>query len=401
MYLKILKEFVKSEDRTTIFGPYVEDGSFKIAKLLAVADRPDSVHVRHILLSPKNNRSLDATRHTADSLVKLIKSGVSFEALALSNSDDQGSVQIGGDLGWFTEGRMVLPFNDACFSGKKGDIKIAETTFGVHIIEILAQSKNSRKYNIGIIDRKILPGSQTIQKAYSEASQFAGTNNTYEKFTKAIAEKGLNKRVANDIAPQQKTLPGLNNPRSLIISLFQSEKGKIILDNNQQAVFEVGDKYVVGYCTRKVDDGIAPVKDVENDIRFALIKDKKAEVISAEFKKNEGAGKTIDDIARSMGLTVQEATQINFRSYSVPGAGSEPTLIAAATVAKQGELTGPVKGSNGVYMLVANNITTAQGDDTKTLQSRLSSTFQMRGNYEAYEALRKAANIVDKRYKFY
>ena len=50
-----------------------------------------------------------------------------------------------------------------------------------------------------------------------------------------------------------------------------------------------------------------------------LIKDKKAEVISAEFKKNEGAGKTIDDIARSMGLTVQEATQINFRSYTVPG----------------------------------------------------------------------------------
>ena len=149
----------------------------------------------------------------ADSLIKLIKSGTSFEALALANSDDKGSAQIGGDLGWFTEGRMVLPFNDACFSGKKGDIKIAETTFGIHIIEILAQSKNSRKYNIGIIDRKILAGSQTIQKVYSEASQFAGTNNTYEKFTKAIAEKGLNKRVANDIAPQQKTLPGLDKSK--------------------------------------------------------------------------------------------------------------------------------------------------------------------------------------------
>lgn len=396
-----LRDFVKTEDLNTVFGPYIEDGSYKIVKLLAVADRPDSVHVRHILLSPNNNRTLEASRLEADSLIKLIKSGTSFDALAQANSDDQGSARLGGDLGWFTEGRMVLPFNDASFSGKKGDIKIVETTFGVHIIEILAQSKNSRKYNIGIIDRKILPGSQTIQKVYSEASLFAGTNNTFEKFTSAIAENGLNKRVANDITPQQKNLPGLTNPRSLIISLFQTEKDKIILDNNQQAVFEVGDTYVVGYCTRKQDDGIAPVKDVENDIRFALIKDKKAEVISAEFKKNSGEGKTLDDIARSMGLTVQEATQINFRSYTVPGAGTEPTLIAAATVARQGEITGPVKGTNGVYLLVANNITTNEGEDVKALQSRLTATFQMRGNYEAYEALKKAAKIVDKRYKFY
>ena len=128
------------------------------------------------------------------------------------------------------------------------------------------------------------------------------------------------------LAPQQKTLPGLDNPRSLIMALFQAEKGKIILDNSQQAVFEIGDKYVVAYCTKVQEDGIAPLKDVENDIRFALLKDKKAEFISAEFKKNNTSGKTLDDIARSMGLTVQEATKINFRSYPVPGAGTEPAL---------------------------------------------------------------------------
>ena len=396
-----LKEFVKKEDLKTVFGPYIENGSYKLAKLVAVADRPDSVHVRHILLAPNQSRSLEMVKRQADSLVKLIKSGTRFEVLAMANSDDQGSKQIGGDLGWFPEGKMVVPFNNACFSGKKGDIVQAETTYGIHIIEILDQSKNTRKYNIGYIDRKILAGSITNQKAYSEASQFAGTNDTYDKFTKSIASKGLNKRVANDIAPQQKTLPGLDNPRSLIMSLFQAQKGKIVLDNNQQAVFEVGEKYVVGYCTRAQEDGIAPVKDVENDIRFALIKDKKAEIISAEFNKNNGTGKTIDDIARSMGLTVQEATQINFKSYTVQGAGTEPALIAAASVAKQGTITGPVKGTNGVFILAVNNITPAQGEDIKLIKDRLKTNFRMRGSYEAYDALRKGANIVDKRYKFY
>jgi peptidyl-prolyl cis-trans isomerase D len=296
---------------------------------------------------------------------------------------------------------MVVPFNNACFTGKKGEIKTAETTFGIHIIEILAQSKDTRKYNIGYIDRKIIPGSVTTQKAYSEASQFAGTNDTYEKFTKSIVAQGLNKKVANDIAPQQKTLPGLDNPRSLIMSLFSAKKDNIVLDNNQQAVFEVGDKYVVAYCTKAQEDGIAPVKDVESDIRFILIKDKKADLISAEFEKNNGTGKTIENIAQAMGLTVQEATQINFRSYTVPGAGTEPALIAAASVAKQGTVSGPVKGTNGVFMLAANSVTASQGEDLKLLQDRLKVTFQMRGSYEAYEALRKGANIIDKRYKFY
>ncbi|MFZ2340493.1 MAG: SurA N-terminal domain-containing protein [Bacteroidales bacterium] len=396
-----LSDFVKTEDLTAVFGPYNEDGSLKIARILDAANRPDSVHARHILISAGQTRSLTDARTKADSLVKLIKSGTSFPTLAITNSDDQGSAQLGGDLGWFPEGMMVVPFNNACFSGKKGDIVTVETTFGVHIIEILAQSKPSRKYHIGIVDRKIIPGSMTNQRIYSDASQFAGTGSTYEKFNQAITEKKLTKRVANDITPQQKTLPGLDNPRNLVISLFQTEQNKIVLDNNDQAVFEVGDKYVVAYCTRITEEGIAPMKDVENDIRFQVSKEKKAEILSSEFEKNSGSGRSLDDIASSMGLSVQEATQVTFRSYSVPGAGAEPALIAAAAVSKQGSVTGPVKGENGVYMLSVNNLTQTSDQDLDMLKERLSATYQMRGSYEAYEAIRQAANIVDKRYKFY
>ncbi|TFG40797.1 MAG: hypothetical protein E4H43_05205 [Bacteroidia bacterium] len=284
-----LTEFVKKEDLKEVFGPYNEEGTLKLAKLLDVADRPDSVHVRHILLGAGQTRSIEDARIQADSLIRLIKSGTLFSTLAITNSDDQGSAQLGGDLGWFPEGRMVVPFNNACFSGKKGDIVTVETTYGVHIIEILAQSKSTRKYLIGIVDRKIIPGSMTNQRVYSDASQFAGTNNTYDKFNLAITEQGLTKRVANDITPQQKTLPGLETPRNIIISLFQTENGKIVLDNNDQAEFEEGDKYVVAYCTKVQEEGIPPMKDVETDIRFLVSKHKKAEIISAEFEKNNEA----------------------------------------------------------------------------------------------------------------
>ncbi len=396
-----LAGFVEKEDTREVFGPYYEDGSFKIARLIGAESRPDSIHARHILLTPNQTRTLDDARKQADSLKNLIRTGVSFESLAMSMSDDKGSAQLGGDLGWFSEGMMVVPFNNACFSAKKGDLVTAETTYGIHLIEIMDESRATKKYHLGIVDRKVIAGSATNQRIYSEASHFAGTNNTYEKFNAAITENGLEKRIANNVTPQQKTLPGLDNSRSLVISLFQTEKGKIILDNSEQAVFEIGDKYVVAYCTKIQEEGIAPISDVQSEIRFALVRDKKADLISADFTKNAGNGQSLDNIASTMDLTVQDATQVNFETYTVQGAGNEPALIAAASSAKQGLVTGPVKGNDAVYMLVVNNLTEGLNEDPALLRQRLSTTYEMRGNYEAYEALRKDANIVDKRYKFY
>ena len=398
-----LKDFVRAEKKDVVFGPYLEDGSYKLARLLDAADRPDSVHVRHILISPTSGSTIQQARKTADSLVNVIKAGSPFEVIALAMSDDKGSSQVGGDLGWFPEGQMVVPFNNACFSSNKGDIKVVETSYGVHIIEILDISKKERKYDVGIIDRKVVAGSMTNQKIYAEASQFASSNDTYEKFNNAVAEQKLDKRIASNVTPQQKTLPGLDNPRYLIMALFQTQnEGKIILDNNSQAIFEIGDKYVIGYCTKITEEGPAPLKDVESDIRYQVIRDKKADIISARLKEDMGSGKTLEEIASSEGTQVEEATQINFRSYSVPGsAGVEPSLIAASTVPDAGIVSGPVKGNNGVYLLTVNSVTKGASEDIDLLKARLASTFQMRGSYEAFEALRKKAKIVDMRYKFY
>lgn len=396
-----LRDFVQKENRNEVFGPWLEDGSYKIARLIDSGDRPDSVHARHILISPSQVRTLSQARAIADSLVKLIRSGKSFADIARDNSDDQGSANLGGDLGWFKEGQMVVPFNNACFTGKKGEIITAETTFGVHIIEILDLSPKRRKYEVGIIERKVVPGSLTTQKIYAEASRFASMNSTYEKFNQTIAAEKLNKRIATAVTPQQKTLPGLTQPRYLIMALFQAEPGKIILDANQQAVFEISDKYVVAFCTRAVEEGPAPLKEVESDIRFALLKEKKAEKIGSELISQVKAGKSLSEIAALSGTTVLEATGINFNSYMVQGAGIEPALVAAASVAEQGKIAGPVTGNNGVYLIEVNNVVASVEGDLKTLGDRLKMTYRMRGMYEAYEALRKASHIVDKRYKFY
>ncbi len=186
---EMIRDFVLEENTEEVYGPYVENETYKIARLLDIENRPDSVHARHILISPNAYRSAEAAQNKADSLLQLIRSGESFESLATEFSDDQGSAQLGGDLGWFEEGQMVTPFNNACFEGKEGDIEIVESDIGYHIIEILEQSNKSRKYQVGIIERAIEPSSLTYQAKYAEASRFAGNNNTYQKFNEAMAEE--------------------------------------------------------------------------------------------------------------------------------------------------------------------------------------------------------------------
>ena len=399
---EILKDFALSGNVSEVYGPYVEDESYKIARLIDLSQRPDSVHVRHILLSSDGALSKDGLIAKADSIVDLINSGTDFAQLALLTSADEGSAQLGGDLGWFTEGMMVTPFNNACFEASKGDITTVETSFGIHIIDIIDQSRSSMKYHLGIIERNITYSSATYQGIYSQASRFAGTNNTYEKFNKAIAEEGLSKKVGTGISPDQKELAGLESPRYFIMSLFDVKGKGIVLDRSEQAVFEIGNKFVIAYCTGIREVGYAKLEDVESDVRFEVIRQKKAEKLIAEMWKQAKGLNNIDDIASALNLSVMEATKINFNSFSIPGAGIEPAVISAASSSPEGSITSPVEGNNGVFIMAVNTVReNTQNQTLELVRSRLVSNYQVRASFEAFQALRKEVEIVDKRYKFY
>ncbi|MDX2414308.1 MAG: peptidyl-prolyl cis-trans isomerase, partial [Bacteroidales bacterium] len=399
---EIIREFVTQGNTSEVFGPYVEDNTYNLARILDIETRPDSVHARHILLSSAAFGSREAAKLQADSIKQLIETGSDFGTLAMINSSDQGSAQLGGDLGWFAEGQMMTAFNNACFENSKGDIVIAETTYGFHIIEILDHKGRSKKYHIGIIDRAIEPSSTTYQRIYSDASRFAGMNNSYEKFNKVIADDGMNKKVATNIGPEEKLIAGLETPRQLIMALFESEEKGIILDRSEQAVFELGPKFLIAYCTNVKEEGYAEVSDVESDIKYTLLKEKKAELIANDIKNSIEGLESIDDISNTLGLTVQEATGITFNSFSIPAAGVEPKVISMATSLEEGKISDPIQGENGVFVIAINSvIDNPMAQEADLLRTRLTMNLQMRAGYEAFEALKNKDLIKDMRYKFY
>ena len=107
----------------------------------------ESIKASHILIMVDKNAAKDAketAKKKIDGLLIRVKKGEDFAKLAKENSDDKGSGQNGGDLGFFSKGMMVPNFEKAVFSLKKDEIsEVVETEFGYHIIK-LTDKKPSR-----------------------------------------------------------------------------------------------------------------------------------------------------------------------------------------------------------------------------------------------------------------
>lgn len=101
----------------------------------------ESVKASHILVMVDKNATKDAketAKKKIDGLLIRVRKGEDFAKLAKENSDDKGSGQNGGDLGFFSKGMMVPNFEKAAFSLKKDEVSdVVETEFGFHVIKLI------------------------------------------------------------------------------------------------------------------------------------------------------------------------------------------------------------------------------------------------------------------------
>lgn len=386
-----IQELIAIAEINDVIGPYFENEAFKLSRLVDVILLPDSVKARHILIQEE---SIEDANRIADSLLVLAKRGVDFAILVLANSKDEGSKFNGGDLGWFTEGQMVKPFNDACFHGKKGEIVKVESQFGIHIINILDQTKPVKKYQVATLERKLIYSSKTYQDTYLKVNGFKANNNNATKFNEAVTEQNLTKRFGRQVRENERKVGTLESPRELVKWAFGAKVGDI------SPVFEFGNQFVVALLTEVAEAGYSSVENVKTRIERELMNKKKAEMLIAQFNTAISENTELSGIAEKMNVTVQSATNITFSSFSIPGAGSEPALISLAVNSPVEKISKPVKGNNGVFIVKvsAENPNEVQ---TETVKSQLLSNATSGIDYQLVETIKKNAKIKDSRSKFY
>jgi len=386
-----IQDFIVTAEIDDVYGPYFENDAYKLSRLIDIIMVPDSVKARHILIQED---TLEEANRVADSLLVLARKKVDFAILVLANSKDQGSIFNGGDLGWFTEGQMVKPFNDACFQGKKGDIVKVESQFGIHIIEILEQTKPIKKYQVATLERKLIYSSKTYQDTYLKANSFKANNNNATKFDEAVTEQNLTKRFGRQVRENERRVGTLESPRELVKWAFGAKVGEV------SPVFEFGNQFVIALLTVVAEEGFSSVETVKQRIERELMNKKKAEILIEQFNTAKSEINELPVIAEKMNVAVQNAANITFSSYSVPGAGSEPALISLAVNSPVDEISKPVKGNNGVFIVkvTAENPSEVQ---TETVKNQLVSNATSGIDYQMIETIKKNAKVKDNRAKFY
>lgn len=402
---RIAKDMFESPIGTMV-GPYVENETYYISKLMNREQRPDSLKLSQLLITYKeapaaagiSERSKEDAIKLADSLLAVIKKTPSkFEDIVVEFSDFPSAAEDKGDMGWVIDGTPGFGvYYNKGYKMNTGEVEKMETALGYHILKVVEKTDPVEKVRVATISRAIEPSNETFQGKYMEASVFAGTNNTLEKFDTAVVNQGLNKRSADRLAMMANRLAGLENARQIIRWAFSetTDLGQV------SYIMQDEDKYIVAVLKSISEKGTTPFEDVKEQIRPLVLNQKKADVL--EKRINDFGTTDLYAIAGKLNQAVDTAT-ISFNSRNLPGFGSEYELIGKIFTLQAGVSSGPIKGNNAVFVVIADEINFPEdpadlAGSASIVERKFTSQFT---NNSYVNALKEKADIEDNRLMIY
>lgn len=385
----------------TVFGPYVENNNYVLAKLVGVSVLPDSVRSKHILIPTHNLQTGEvlmeesAAKNLADSLLNVINNGGNFTELAAQFSSD-GSKGNGGDLGVYGYGAMVPEFNDFTFTKPTGSRGVVRTQFGYHVIEVTEQKQFNPAYKIAFVAKEIISGEGTINNASLKATMASALKDA--KNLEEYAVKNNLTVVHHPIVVKQNdfSIGNLQDARTLVQWINDAKPGDV------SEPFNVGNDFVVVQVDKAYEEGLQDAETARDGAEPMILKEKK----TAMIVKKLGANPTLDGAATAYNKQIMTAgadSSLTMNSQVVTGLGVEPKLIGAAFNKAYLQKVSPAfAGTSGVYVIRVDAIQTKPvQENLNTLMGINRINAQRNANATWFESLRKLANIKDNRFKHY
>ncbi|MBX2914365.1 MAG: SurA N-terminal domain-containing protein [Cyclobacteriaceae bacterium] len=383
----------------TVFGPFLDGDSYKVMKLVKIGrDTTGTAKASHILIrwDDESEAAKKTAKEKARKILAEIKGGASFAAKAREHGTD-GTASQGGDLGWFSSGGMVKPFEDAVFGARKTGVlaDVVETQFGYHLIDVTGVVDYTA-YSVATIEIPIVPSDETQNAAYLKAQTFAADLSGVKEFTERAKAQNLVVNQANNIRTNDRRLNDLGDARQVITWLFREGKvGKV------SEVYELPSDYVVAVMTGETDGGTRSFESVKEEITPAVRNEMKGKKIIEMLKSKTG---TFEELAATFGTdaTVGSSSDLKFNSNTLPSVGLDPVAVGKIFSLENGKRSEPFAGENGVILaeLQSKTIAPAMGDYTM-FKTQLQQKIDGRSSLGIADAIKEAAGIEDKRYKFF
>lgn len=386
-----------------VYGPYLENGSYKVAKLVDTKTTFDSVKTRHILIDLASAGGEEKAKAKADSIKKLIQGGKSFAELATTFSADKGSAVKGGEIPSFDangsmggQGNLVPEYYNAAYKANKGDILVVKSQFGYHVIQVEDQKGSVKLVKVGVVDKPLTASSKTQTVAYSKAQAFLASL-TPDNFETEAKKEGLKPRTAEDVTAIASGLPGLDNARDVVRWAYKAEKGDIT-----DKVFTVGDQYIVSRLTEIKPKGTLSLEAVKKQIEPMVRNEVKAKQLKEKFDAALSGGTSIDQVAQKVGSKVVPVENIVFANPIIPGQSAEYKVIGSIFGSAINKISKPVDGAQGVYVYLVNGFTNPPALTNAIKQKeQINQALLQRSQGQVLDALKDNAIVKDNRAKFF
>ncbi|MEM1320207.1 MAG: peptidylprolyl isomerase [Bacteroidota bacterium] len=405
---QVIADTVFSAPVGSVIGPYIDEGGYKLVKLLDRQVLPDSVRSRHILINAKTQQEYIAAVQTIDSLKGLIEAGThQFDSLAIKFSQGPSAPK-GGDLGYAAPGTMVKPFNDLIFfQAEVGDVEPVITQFGVHLVEVLDKKyiKNDEGVKVAYVTQAIVPSEATQKAIYNEVLEFVSQN---RDLTALATSAEANEKLELETSPALKmndftvgNLGGGNTSRDLVRWAYSgdAEPGTVSASiyTYQDPVEFFESKYVVAGLKGIQKANRVELTSLKDEIKAAVMNEKKGELLISRIN-----GTDLGAIASTFSSQVDTARSVTFVANFVQGLGNEPKVISSAYEVDMNQVSAPIIGNNGVYLIKPVGRTEAPAPTSIPQMRKLfSSSVQGQVAGQLIQAIKKNADIDDYRSKFY
>lgn len=381
-----------------VVGPVLSNGVFEFAKVVDSKLSPDSIKASHILLNVEMEGGLAPARQKADSIKNLVQSGESFAALAIQFSIDESNKFNGGDLGTFPRGMMVSEFENPVFEGRRGEVLIVTTQFGIHVVRVDDVIGNSKVVKAAVVDKVVNSGKETIDAVYSQATQFfssLGSGNLSEK----AAEQGLIVHRADRINARESMLQGIPVKRELIRWAFDA-KDTELTDKIYES--EDNDFYIVARLDETHSKGQLPLNAVKSDIEDAVRNRVKAKTLVSRVSEASSGTQNLEAVAQKLGAEIASANNVVMANPVIPGIALEPKIVGALFGMEPGRLSNPLPGNQGVYLVhVAGFANPAPLVDLESQKQQMAISQVQRNWALLFQALQDNAKITDNRARFF
>ena len=295
------------------------------------------------------------------------------------------------EYGWFTEAELQKDIAEPAFAGKVGQRFTVTLGMEDRTFEITGLTKPTPKAKVAIIEREVTPSSKTFAAIYNEANQFVVNNQDEEAFRAAAEEAKMEIETATNLQKMANKVADLKSSRAIVRWAFNAKEGQV------SDVFECGDKYIVAVLTATHDGEYREFEDVQATLRYEAVNRKKAEYISKQIAD----AKTLAEVAEKMGSEVRHIDALTEDSYRFGIEGMEPAAVGTAFATAAGELSKPVKGNQGVIVLVPSDVQRAEAEvDYKAEIASLNARTSYSLPYQLINNLEQNADIVDNRATF-